>query len=94
MKLKNIGSKIVNVGDVTILPGDTSEVKDAYADNAAIDCLVEMGNLSIVKEKPTTPKPPRKPANEKPANEKPAEEPKTGGEQQPEPEKEPETKKE
>lgn len=89
MKLKNIGSKIVNVGDVTILPGDTSEVKDAYANNAAINCLVEMGNLSIVKEKPTTPKPPRKPANEKPA-----EEPKTGGEQQPEPEKEPETKKE
>lgn len=89
MKLKNIGSKIVNVGDVTILPGDTSEVKDAYASNAAIDCLVEMGNLSIVKEKTTTPKPPRKPVNEKPA-----EEPKTGGEQQPEPEKEPETKKE
>lgn len=89
MKLKNIGSKIVNVGDVTILPGDTSEVKDAYSNNAAIDCLVEMGNLSIVKEKPTTPKPPRKPANEKPA-----EEPKTGGEQQPEPEKEPEAKKE
>lgn len=89
MKLKNIGSKIVNVGDVTILPGDTSEVKDAYANNAAINCLVEMGNLSVVKEKPTTPKPPRKPANEKPA-----EEPKTGGEQQPEPEKEPETKKE
>ncbi len=89
MKLKNIGSKIVNVGDVTILPGDTSEVKDAYANNAAIDCLVEMGNLSIVKEKTTTPKPPRKPVNEKPA-----EEPKTGGEQQPEPEKEPETKKE
>ena len=89
MKLKNIGSKIVNVGDVTILPGDTSEVKDAYANNAAINCLVEMGNLSIVKEKPTTPKPPRKPVNEKSA-----EEPKTGGEQQPEPEKEPETKKE
>ena len=89
MKLKNIGSKIVNVGDVTILPGDTSEVKDAYANNAAIDCLVEMGNLSIVKEKTTTPKLPRKPVNEKPA-----EEPKTGGEQQPEPEKEPETKKE
>lgn len=89
MKLKNIGSKIVNVGDVTILPGDTSEVKDVYANNAAINCLVEMGNLSIVKEKPTTPKPTRKPTNEKPA-----EEPKTGGEQQPEPEKEPETKKE
>ena len=89
MKLKNIGSKIVNVGDDIILPGDTSEVKDAYVNNAAIDRLVEMGNLSIVKEKPTTPKPPRKPVNEKPA-----EEPKTGGEQQPEPEKEPETKKE
>lgn len=89
MKLKNIGSKIVNVGDDIILPGDTSEVKDAYANNAAIDCLVEMGNLSIVKEKTTTPKPPRKIVNEKPA-----EEPKTGGEQQPEPEKEPETKKE
>lgn len=89
MKLKNNSAKIIIVGSIAIFPGKVENVADENENNEAVLHLIKMKKLSIVKEKPTTPKPPRKPANEKPA-----EEPKTGDEQQPEPEKEPETKKE
>ena len=50
MKVKNIGGKIVNIGTTAILPDETAQVNDSYADNPAFTCLVKHGNLTIVKE--------------------------------------------
>ena len=49
MKVKNIGGKVVSVGTTAILPDETAQVSDSYADNPAFTCLVEHGNLAIVK---------------------------------------------
>lgn len=49
MKVKNIGGKVVSIGTTAILPDETAQVSDSYADNPAFTCLVEHGNLSIVK---------------------------------------------
>lgn len=51
MKLKNIGHKIISVGETAILPGETKEVT-GFDENPVVAMLVEFGNLSIVKEKP------------------------------------------
>ena len=50
MKLKNIGNKIVSVGEVVILPGETKEVS-GYDENSALEYLIRQGNLSTVKER-------------------------------------------
>lgn len=50
MKVKNVGGKIVSIGVNAILPGETVSVADSYAKNPAIKCLIDHGNLSIVKE--------------------------------------------
>ena len=49
MKVKNIGGKVVSIGTTAILPDETAQVSDSYADNPAFTCLVEHGNLAIVK---------------------------------------------
>lgn len=51
MKLKNIGHKIVNVGDTIILPGEAKEVDSCYDNNPVVNALVKRKDLSIVKEK-------------------------------------------
>lgn len=53
MKLKNIGNKIVSVGQTIILPGEVKEVT-GYDDNAVLDSLVKRKSLAIVKEKTTS----------------------------------------
>lgn len=50
MKVKNIGGKVVSIGTTAILPDETAQVSDSYADNPAFTCLVKHGNLAIVKE--------------------------------------------
>ena len=50
MKLKNIGNKIVSVGEVVIRPGETKEVS-GYDENSALEYLIRQGNLSTVKER-------------------------------------------
>lgn len=50
MKVKNVGGKLVSIGVNTILPGETVSVADSYAKNPAIKCLIEHGNLAIVKD--------------------------------------------
>lgn len=90
MKLKNNSAKIIIVGSIAIFPGKVENVADENENNEAVLHLIKMKKLSIVKEKPVTQKPPRK-------QEKLADETKTtegGDAQQPEPKKEPETKKE
>ena len=49
MKVKNIGGKDVSIGTTAILPDETAQVSDSYADNPAFTCLVEHGNLAIVR---------------------------------------------
>lgn len=48
MKLKNNCGKIVSVGETVILPGETKEV-DGYENNAALDFLIERGDLTKIK---------------------------------------------
>lgn len=49
MKVQNIGGKIVSIGDVVILPGESKPVPDSYADNAALACLVEHKNVRLIR---------------------------------------------
>ena len=55
MKVKNIGGKIVNIGSVVILPGETKPVPDSYAGNAAVDCLVEHKNIRLIQDEEKEP---------------------------------------
>lgn len=55
MKVQNIGGKIVSIGDVVILPGESKPVPDSYADNAALACLVEHKNIRLIREEQTEP---------------------------------------
>lgn len=50
MKLKNTGNKVVSVGEVIILPGETKTVS-GYDDNSALAYLISEGNLTVVKER-------------------------------------------
>ena len=72
------GVKLVCIGATTILPGETKPVSDSYAYNAAVACLVEHGNIELIRSKSVEPKHPAQeepPAQEPPAEEPPAEEP-------------------
>ncbi len=73
MNVRNIGGKIVSIGATTILPGETKPVSDSYAYNAAVACLVEHGNIELIRSKAVKPKPPAQ--EELSAQEPPAEEP-------------------
>lgn len=53
MKLKNIGHKVISVGETVILPGKTEEVKGYDESNAALNCLIKKKELAVVKEKTT-----------------------------------------
>lgn len=78
MNVKNIGGKIVSIGATTILPGETKPVSDSYADNAAVACLVEHGNIELIRSKAVEPKVPAReepPAQEPPAEDLSAEDP-------------------
>lgn len=50
MKVKNIGGKVISIGTTAILPDETTQVSDSYADNPAFTCLVKHGNLAVIKE--------------------------------------------
>lgn len=52
MKLKNIGTSIVSVGKVIILPDDTVDIiEKGYQNNDAINFLVATNRLAIIKER-------------------------------------------
>ena len=50
MKVKNIGGKIINIGDAIVLPGETKCVPDTFSGNEIIRYLEERGNLVDVKD--------------------------------------------
>ena len=49
MKIKNISVKPICIGDVSMLPGDTAEVGDTFAD--AVGFYISMGLMQEVQEK-------------------------------------------
>lgn len=51
MKIKNISVKPIRIGDASLLPGDTAEVGDTFAD--AVGFYISMGLMQEVQEKKT-----------------------------------------
>lgn len=49
MKIKNISVKPICIGDASMLPGDTAEVGDTFAD--AVGFYISMGLMQEVQEK-------------------------------------------
>lgn len=75
MKVMNIGGKVVSIGNVIILPGETKPVADSYAGNAAVNCLVEHKNIRLIQDEEKEP-----PASQgQPGEDKPGEEGDGGG---------------
>lgn len=51
MKIKNISVKPICIGDASLLPGDTAEVGDTFAD--AVGFYISMGLMQEAQEKKT-----------------------------------------
>ena len=52
MKIKNIGTAIVSIGKTVILPDEVVDISDkSYQNNDAIDFLVSIKRLAVVKER-------------------------------------------
>ena len=69
MKAKNISSKIIGIGEVTILPGETKEIPSNYEGNPTLDVYKTMKMVEISGKKA-----PGKSAEEIEAEKKAAEE--------------------
>ena len=52
MKLKNIGSKIINVGSTVMMPGDEGEFPKSMVDTPAILVLCKLGYLEMSESEP------------------------------------------
>lgn len=73
MKITNISEgKIFNVGDVTVLPGETKEVPAAYETNPILAIYESMGIAKIIGKPGKQAKDPEQAAAEKAAAEKAA----------------------
>ncbi len=53
MKVKNVSKKIINVGNVILLPNEIATVPEDFVKNTGLSAIVEMDFLTIVKEKAT-----------------------------------------
>lgn len=52
MKLKNIGTKVISVGKVVILPNEVGVIDaKGYENNPAVNFLIQTKRLEVVKEK-------------------------------------------
>lgn len=52
MKIKNIGTSIISIGNTVILPDETVDISDkGYQNNDTINFLIETKRLALVKEK-------------------------------------------
>lgn len=47
MKIKNIGGKIIGIGEVTVLPGETKDIPVAYENSPALDVYKNMKMAEI-----------------------------------------------
>ena len=49
MKVTNIGNKIISLGLISILPGETKDIPETYSTNSVLEALVKRGRLTIRK---------------------------------------------
>ena len=47
MKIENISSKVIGIGDVTVLPGETQEVPAEFENSIALEVYKSMGFITI-----------------------------------------------
>lgn len=52
MKLKNIGNKIIGIGDVTVLPGKTEDIPQAFERSPILEVYKKCGLAEVI-GKPT-----------------------------------------
>jgi hypothetical protein len=52
MKLENIGRKIIGIGEVTILPGETREIPEAYQTSPILEVYKNCGMARITGDLP------------------------------------------
>lgn len=55
MKIENISNKIIGIGEITVLPGETKEVPVAFERNPVLEVYKNAG-MAKVSGKPITPK--------------------------------------
>lgn len=48
MKIENIGNKIIGIGEVTVLPGETKEVPKAYETSPILEVYKQCGAAKII----------------------------------------------
>lgn len=72
MKIENIGGKIIGIGEVTVLPGETKDIPEAYETSPILEVYKNL-KMAKVTGKPTVPaKTEQQIAEEKAAEEKKA----------------------
>lgn len=67
MKITNNGKKIVNIGELTLLPGDTAPLPAGFEGNPVIGFLINRGTLSC--DEPFCSATPEAPLNDDAADE-------------------------
>lgn len=72
MKIKNIGNKIIGIGDVTVLPGETQEVPVAYMSSPILEVYEKAGMAKITGRENVPKKTPKEIESEKQVAEKKA----------------------
>ena len=48
MKIENIGNKIIGIGEVTVLPGETKEIPKAYETSPILEVYKQCGAARII----------------------------------------------
>lgn len=53
MKIRNIGSKIIGIGEETVLPGEVKEVPKAFERSPILEVYKEIGMAEIITDSVT-----------------------------------------
>lgn len=72
MKLKNVGNKVIGIGEVTVLPGETKEIPVAYERSPILEVYKNIGIAEIIGKPKTAEKSAKQIADEKAEAEKKA----------------------
>lgn len=65
MKIENIGGKIIGIGDVTVLPGDTATIPQAFERSPILEVYKNIGMAKISGKPTVEPKSVEESADEK-----------------------------
>lgn len=72
---KNISKKIISVNGIAVMPDESTEIPDSYADLPGIKAMENAGRVIVMANPAPAPKPAVKEPEEKPAVEEPKEAP-------------------